>query len=94
MKISELTLAQIKDYCGISGNDYDALIPVLQASAKAYIIGYTGLSETEVDNNEALTVAYLVLINEMYSTRTNSVQNDKENQCVKQILAMYSKNYL
>ena len=94
MKISDLTVANIKDFLGISDSDSDTLISILSVSAKSYIIGYTGLTSDEIDTHEDITSAYLVLINEMYSTRTNTVQNDKENPCVKQILSMYSKNYL
>jgi hypothetical protein len=94
MKISELTLGYIKDYCGISDTDSDAIIPAMQKAALDYIVGYTGLTAETVDLNETLTIAYLVLVNEMYSTRTMTVANDKENPCVKQILAMYSNNYL
>lgn len=94
MKISELEIGEIKDYCGISDDDSDSIILAMQQAALTYIIGYTGLTAAEVDANEMLTVAYLVLINEMFSTRTMTVANDKENPCVKQILSMYSKNYL
>lgn len=94
MKISEVTTENIKEYCGISGSDSDNIIEILKASAKSYIMGYTGLTNDEIDEHEDLTTAYIVLINEMFSTRTNTVNNDKENPCVKQILSMHSVNYV
>ena len=94
MKVSEVTTPIIKDYLGISDTDSDTILTLLKSSALSYIVGYTGLTAAEIDTHEDITTAYLVLINEMFTTRTNTVKDDKENPCVKQILSMHSANYL
>ena len=96
MKISELTPDIIRDYCGISDDDSDAIIiKVLVPAAKSFIMGYTGLSETEIDRHEDITTAFIVLINDMYTQRDYTLNLHKQvNPCVKTILSMYAVNYL
>lgn len=96
MKVSELTLDIVKDYCGICDNDSDEMIEkVLMPSAKSFVKGYTGLSETEIDQYEDISIACMVLINDMYTQRDYTLSLQKQvNPCVKNILAMYSKNLI
>ncbi len=95
MKISQATLNDIKDYCGISDNDSDTLIENYgMPAAKAFIIGYTGLSAGQIDEHEDLTLAYMVLIDEMHTQREYTVNKDKLNPTVSTILGMYAVNYL
>ena len=84
MKISEITDNQIKEYCGMS--DDVTILDIYKASAKAFILGYTGLTIDEIDTHEDLTLAYCVLINEM------SFNRDTLNPCVSTILSLYSRN--
>lgn len=92
MKISEITDEQIKEYCGMS--DDISILEVYKASAKAFIIGYTGLTAEQIDTHEDITIAYCVLINEMSLNRDYTVKTDTLNPCVSTILAMYSVNYV
>ncbi len=96
MKISELTADIVKDYCGISDNDSDQIITdVLIPAAKAYIIGYTGLTAEQCDEHEELAIACMVLVNEMYSQRDYTLSIHKQvSPTVKTILGMYAVNYL
>lgn len=96
MKISEITVKTVKDYCGISDDDSDELIKnVLMPSAKSYIIGYTGLPEDEIDRHEDLSTAFMVLVNDMYTQRDYTLNISRQvNPCVKTILSLYSVNYL
>lgn len=95
MKLSQATLSDIKDQCGISDDDSDSLIQnYYMPSAKAFIHDYTELSDAEMDAHEDLTIAYMVLINEMYTQRDYTVNKDKINPTVKTILSMHAKNYL
>lgn len=96
MKISEITPEIVKDYCGISDNDSDELIKnVLMPAAKKFIIGYTGLSETEINQYDDLATAFMVLVNDMYTQRDYTLNiNRQVNPCVKTILSLYSVNYL
>ena len=95
MKISQTTLNDVKDYCGISDNDNDTLIEnYAMPAAKSFICGYTGLDAEQIDTHEDLTIAYMVLVNEMYTTRDFTVNKDKLNPTAKTILDMYAVNYL
>lgn len=96
MKVNEITPEIVKDYCGISDDDSDDLIKnILMPSAKAYIIGYTGLSAEEIDCHEDLATAFLVLVNDMYTQRDYTLSFQKQiNPAVKTILGLYSVNYL
>ena len=73
-------------------SDDVTILDVYKASAKAFIIGYTGLTADEIDTHEDLTIAYCVLINEMSFNRDNTVNRDALNPCVSTILSMYSRN--
>lgn len=96
MKISEITTEIVKDYCGISDNDSDEIIEkVLMPAAKTFITGYTGLSETEINQHDDLANAFMVLVNDMYTQRDYTLNYNKQvNPCVKTILSLYSVNYL
>lgn len=96
MKINELTIGIIKDYCGICDNDSDELIEkVLLPSAKSFVKGYTGLSDDEINQYEDISIACMVLIYEMYTQRDYTLSLHKQvNPCIKTILGMYSKNLL
>ncbi|MDE5620342.1 MAG: head-tail connector protein [Ruminococcus sp.] len=96
MKVSEITPEIVKNYCGISDSDSDEIIEkVLMPAAKTFITGYTGLSETEINQYEDLSDAFMVLINDMYTQRDYTLNFNKQvNPCVKTILSMYSVNYL
>ena len=96
MKISDITPEMVKDYCGISDHDSDELIKnVLMPSAKAYISGYTGLSEREIDSHEDISHAFMVLVNDMYTQRDYTLSFQKQvNPAVSTILGLYSVNYL
>ncbi|MCM1530606.1 MAG: head-tail connector protein [Alistipes sp.] len=74
MKISQLTACIIKDYCGISDDDSDDVIEkVLLPAAREYIKGYTGLTAEQCDEHEELSVACMVLVNDMFSQRDYTI---------------------
>lgn len=96
MKISQMTTAMVKDYCGISDTDSDTMVEtVLMPAAKAYIIGYTGLTADELDNHDDLATAYCVLINDMFTQRDYTTSIHRQvSPTVKNILSMYAVNHL
>lgn len=96
MKISELTSAMVKEYCGISDDDSDDIVSnMLMPAAKAYIKGYTGLTEAELDEHEDLTTAYCVLINDMFTQRDYTISMHRQvSPTVKTILSLYAVNHL
>lgn len=94
MKVSEVTLQDVKDSTGYSSNRSDALFNIYMDSALAFIVGYTGLTPEEIDTHEDITTAYMCLVGDMFANRYTTVENDKLNPTVKQILSLYAINYL
>lgn len=95
MKISEVTLEVVKHNLGFTSDCQDEVLKVYMNSAKAYIMGYTALSESEIDEHEDLTFAYLSLISDMFQRRSATVDKTMvENMTVKTILSMYARNYI
>ncbi len=94
MKISELTGGYIAEYLR---TDYEAekdIFRIIKSAAIEYIKSYTGLNYEEMDQYEDLTVAALVLCSDMYDNRQMTVQTDKQNPTVVQILSLHSANLL
>ncbi|MBP3380945.1 MAG: phage gp6-like head-tail connector protein [Ruminococcus sp.] len=96
MKISELTPDIVKDYCGISDDDSDDIIEkLLLPAARKYITGYTGLTAEQCDEHEELSVACMVLVNDMFTQRDYTVSMHRQvSPTVKTILDMYAVNYI
>lgn len=94
MKISEVTNNDLKNYAHVYHNEDDTLFDAILAACKSYIKGYTGLTDEQLDEKEDITIALMVLSNELYDNRTFTVENDKVNTVIKSILNMYSVNLL
>lgn len=93
MRISQVNLSVAAEFLRAEPEDIDSF-KIMKDAAEAYITGFTGLSAEECDEHEDLCVALLVLIGEMYENRTITVDSDKQNPLVAQILAMHSENYV
>lgn len=93
MKLNEITIDTVKGYLRCDDEDLNTLFIFLDAS-RQYIYSYTGLSQEQAQQYDDLSIAALVLCAEMYDNRQMTVQNDKINPIVKQILDSYSRNYL
>ena len=94
MKISELTIEDLKKYANVYHNEDDKIFNAILAACKSYIKSYTGLSDELIDTKEDLTIALTVLVNEMYDNRSFTVQDDKVNVIIKSILDMHCVNLL
>lgn len=96
MTISELTPAMVKDYSGISDDDSDDIVGTLiMPAAKAYIIGYTGLTVEEIDQHADLATAFCVLCNDMFTQRDYTTSIHRQvSPTVKTILSLYAVNHL
>ena len=94
MRISEVPDSLIKEHCGISGSDSDALIGVYRQAAVSEICGYTGLTYDELDEYEDITYAFLALVCEMFSTREMTVDVNTLNPMAEQILDSHRRNLL
>ena len=94
MKISELTDEYIAEYLRAEYEGEEQTFSTIHTASIQYIKSYTGLTDEEMDNYEDLTIAALVLCGDMYDNRQMTVQSDKENPTVTQILALHSVNLL
>lgn len=94
MKISEVTIQDLKEYAHVYHNEDDLLFNSILIACKAYIRSYTGLTTESMDDKEDLTMALYVLSNELYDNRSFSVEKDKVNTVIKSILDMHSINLL
>lgn len=94
MKISEVTITDLKEYANVDHSLDDNLFHNILLAVKSYIKNYTGLTIEEMDNKEDLTIALMILCNEMYDNRAYTVENDKTNKVVNSILDMHSVNLL
>lgn len=92
MKISEIEDSIIAEYLVL--DDYDPkLLNTIKSAALDYIKSGTGLKEEQLDEHEALTIAYLAVIQDMYDNR--QMETDKKtyrNNTVESILFMYNQN--
>lgn len=97
MTISNVTLQNVLDYLRL---DYPTAIEqtevtAMMTAAKKYIIGYTGLTAEELDEHEDVTIAYLVLIADMFDQRNNQIEKPTYvNKTVQSILSLYRVNLL
>jgi uncharacterized phage protein (predicted DNA packaging) len=94
MKISQVTIQELKDYAHIYHDADNKLFLSILAACKSYIKGYTGLTPDKIDEKEELTIALFVLSNELYDNRTFTVESGKVNTVIKSILDMHSVNLL
>lgn len=94
MKISEVTIQDLKEYANVEHELDDKLFSNILLAGKSYIKSYTGLTSEQMDTKEDLPIALMVLSNEMYDNRTFTVQDDKVNKVIKSILDMHSINLL
>lgn len=94
MKLSSLTIEDIKEYSHIYTSEDNKILDIILSASKNYILSRTGLTAEEADTKEDLTIALLTLASEMYDNRAYSVDTDKLNPLVEQILFMYSVNLI
>ena len=94
MKVSEISLETVKDYLKVENDIEDGLIDNILTASKSFIRNYTGLTDTELDDKEDISLVVLVLANEMYSNREYTVDKNTLNPIVVSILNMHSVNLL
>lgn len=68
MKVSDITASKVAEYLRLDSYDAAEITPIIAAS-RAYIRAETALSDAEIDEHEDLTIAALILCQEMYDNR-------------------------
>lgn len=96
MKISEITTENLIAYCKEELDDVLVIkeFEILLTGAKAYLRGQTGLTDAQMDEKEDLTIALMVLVNDMHENRVMSVEKSSVNKIVESIISMHSVNLL
>lgn len=97
MKLSEVTLPVVKEYLRQDGDEDDRLIEVIIEGAKSYIVNYTGQTIEQLEDQEDMVIAVLVLVAEFYDNRTVAVNdrlNLRVNMMLESLLGRYSVNLL
>lgn len=94
--LSALTVQDIADYLRLSEltTEDEALLPTILEAAKDYVYKYTGLTVTQADLSKDLTIAALVLCQDMYDNRAYYVDSSNVNKVVEAILGLHSVNLL
>ena len=96
MKVSEMTVSDIVEYCRIaepSEADNTFITQAIEA-AKAYIRSYTGLDNDSIDKHEDFVIVVYVLVQDMYDNRSLYTEGNALNNTVETILSMHSVNLL
>lgn len=98
MVASDITVKNLADYLKL---DYESLaeeeileLAAFLNAAETFIVDYTGLTLSQIDEHESLTVAIYVLVQDMYDNRTYYVDKNNLNRVVSMILDMHSINLL
>ena len=98
MKVSELTIPIIGNYCRIMDDDVtdseNLSLEAMKIAAISYARSYTGLSDSEMERHEDITIAILTLIADMYDNRSMIVDKNNVNRTAEVILSMHAKNLL
>ncbi|MDD3570543.1 MAG: head-tail connector protein [Lachnospiraceae bacterium] len=91
MKLSEISTESVIKYLRIDAGE-EIFVGTLISASKQYIISYTGQTLEALDSYEDLTIVLYVLCAEMYDNRQLTVQNDKMNPIVQQILSSHTNS--
>jgi 5-enolpyruvylshikimate-3-phosphate synthase len=94
MKISQITITELKNYLHVYHTEDDKLLEAILVAAKAFVRNYTGLSPDMLDISEDLSMAVFILGAELYDNRVYTVENTSVNPAIQAILNMHSVNLL
>ena len=96
MKVREITTAVIADYLKIPDPDENDLkeLEAYNSAALAFVSSYTGLTVPELSVYDDISIAVLVLCQDMYDNRSYYVDKTNINKVVSTILDMHSRNLL
>lgn len=94
MKISEVDVEYVKGYLRIplDDTDDDVLIEGIMSAALSYVSSHVGMTADELDDHSDITIAYLILCEDMYDNRSATVSNANVNRTLDTILSLHSQN--
>lgn len=98
MKVSEITIDTLVTFLKLNKEELEQKekdeLDLILSGAIAYVKSYTGYTETELDKYQELTLAVLVIAQDMYDDRTMIIDKDKINLVLKTTLGMHQNNLL
>lgn len=96
MKANELTPEYIADYLKIDDPEESDFkdIEIFHSAAIGYIKNQTGIDDQKINSSDDLTVAILVLVEDMYDNRRMYVDKQNMNRVVENIIYQYSENLI
>lgn len=96
-KVSDVTIQDIIDFARLDDpteievKELEEMMP----SAIDYIKSYTGLTDEQIDENEDLTIAYQIIVVDMFDNRNYQTEKSgSENRTVSTILDLHRVNLL
>lgn len=91
MKISELQVENVKHYLRLTetSKEDDAFLSSILEAAKKYVSSQTNLQSKEIDEYSDLTIAVLIICQDMYDNRSMYVDKTNINKTVDSILSMH-----
>ena len=93
MVMSEITTQNVADYLRLD-DATDQLLPDILSAAKNYVLSYTGQTAEELNKNPDISIAVMVLCQDMYDNRSMYVDKNNVNRVIDSILGMYRINFL
>lgn len=97
MKVSEISIQVLKEYCRVEDNSEDMLFTALLGAAKQFIKTQTGLDDAGIEEKEDLAVAVLIIGAEMYENRAYTMATNRTvniNPAAEIIINQYRMNLL
>ena len=93
MKVSEITFKNVADYLRLNTGEYtESELQTYLSASVAYVKAYTGLDSTELDHHEDITVAVLILCQDLYDNRSMYAAQSNLNQVVEKILNLHKSS--
>ena len=93
MKVSEITLSNIAGYLKLNDGEFtESELQMYLNASMAYVKAYTGLDAAGLDLHEDITVAVLILCQDMYDNRSMYTEKSSLNQVAEKILSMHKNS--
>ena len=94
--VSQITPQDLAEYCRLVDPDTDDLntLNSMLTVAKCYAAEYTGRTIQELDSYRDMIIVILVLVQDMWDTRSLYIDKDSANKVVESILGLHSVNLL
>lgn len=96
LKVSEITENHIIQYLRLTEvNEAEkTFIKGTIEASKDYIVGYTGLTQEQLDSYTDLVVVVFILCSDLYDNRSLYVDKNNINKTVESILNLHDRNLI